>query len=126
MVKETVKVMVNGVEDITTIEFTLEKTQIMIASVGTEISWQESGYGRLAFDGLKLISEQYKLPIIVWSLATAVEFYEKVGFLHLSKPEVQKKVKFGNIPKSEIKIRINDYDLVYLPKSLTKIPTIFT
>jgi tmRNA-binding protein len=67
---------------------------------------------------LKLLSEQYKLPIVLWSLDPAVPFYEQIGLLHLNNPEVQKKVMFGNVEIKELKEKINNNDFVYMPQSL--------
>lgn len=126
MKAETVKVIVDG-KEATTIEFIREDTQIMVASVDTEPPFQHYGYGRLAFGALKLISEQRKLPIVVWSLYTAIPFYERIGLLHLNDPEVQKRVIFGNIETAELHTKIDSYDFVYIPQSLNRRkPVIFT
>lgn len=117
MENEVIKIVINEI-DVTTIEFTIEETQIKVATIGTEFPYQKCGYGRLAFNALKLISKQYKLPIVVWSLLPAVPFYEKIGFLHLDNPQVQKQVIFGNIEESKLFSKIDDCDFIYIPQSL--------
>jgi hypothetical protein len=116
---EVVKVMVDGVEA-SKAEFTFDSSQIMVTYVVTKKLYQKCGYGRLLFEGLKLISEQYKLPLILWSLDKAVSFYEKIGLLHLNKPEVQKRITFGNVEISELNKKVNSDDFVYIPQSLNK------
>jgi hypothetical protein len=117
MKDEVIEVIVDG-KEVTKIEFINEGNQITIASIGTETPYQKCGYGRLAFEVLKLLSEQYKLPIVLWSLDPAVPFYEQIGLLHLNNPEVQKKVMFGNVEIKELKEKINNNDFVYMPQSL--------
>ena len=117
MENEVIKIVINEI-DVTTIEFTIEETQIKVATIGTEFPYQKCGYGRLAFNALKLISKQYKLPIVVWSLLPAVPFYEKIGFLHLDSPQVQKRVIFGNVEESKLHSKVDDCDFVWLPQSL--------
>lgn len=117
MKEETVRVMVDGFEA-SKAEFTFDGSQIMVTDVSTENKYQKCGYGRLLFDALKLISEQKKMPLILWSLDTAIPFYEKIGLLHLDNPEVQKRVKFGNIKKDKIIERVDDDDFIWIPQSL--------
>ena len=125
MENETIKIIINEL-NATEIEFTIEETQIRVAVVGTEIPFQKCGYGRLAFEALKLLSKQYKLPIIVWSLYPAISFYEKIGFLHLNNPQVQNRVIFGNIKDSELHSKVDECDFIYLPQSLnSRKPIIF-
>ena len=96
MREETVVVMVDGLE-VSKAEFTLDDTQIMVTDVGTNKKYQKCGYGRILFDALKLVSEQKKMPLVLWSLGSAVSFYEAIGLLHLNDSEVQKRVLFGNV-----------------------------
>lgn len=119
MEQEVIKIVINEL-DVTEIEFTIEETQIRVAVVGTEIPYQKCGYGRLAFEALKLISKQYKLPIIVWSLPSAISFYEQIGFLHLNNPQVQERVIFGNVEESKLHSKVDDCDFVWLPQSLNR------
>lgn len=120
MKEENVRVMVDGFEAAKA-EFTLDDTQIMVTNVDTENAYQKSGYGRLLFDALKCISQQKKMPLILWSLDDAIPFYEKIGLLHLDNPEVQKRVIFGNIKTQKgISKKVDNDDFVYIPQSLNK------
>lgn len=118
MKAENVKIMVDG-KEAAKAEFTLDGTQIMVTNVGTEEVYQKSGYGRLLFDALKVISNQKKMPLILWALDDAIPFYEKIGLLHLSDPEVQKQVIFGNLKTQEdIATKIDGDDFIWIPQSL--------
>lgn len=120
MKEEEVKVMVDGVEAAKA-QFTLDCTQIMVTDVGTENAYQKCGYGRLLFDALKVISNQKKMPLILWSLDDAIPFYEKIGLLHLNDLEVQKRVIFGNLKTTEdIASKIDEDDFIWIPQSLNK------
>lgn len=121
---EVVKVIVDGIE-VAKAEFTVDGNQIMVTDVSTEEKYQKCGYGRLLFDGLKLISEQTKKPLILWSLDSAIPFYESIGLLHLDNPNVQKMVIFGNVKKSELTEKVDDDDFIWIPKSLKRKPTIY-
>jgi GNAT superfamily N-acetyltransferase len=121
---EVVKVFVDEVE-VSKAEFKFDNTQIMVTDVSTEEKYQKCGYGRLLFDGLKLIAEQKKKPLILWALDTAIPFYEAIGLLHLDNPATQKRVIFGNIKKSKLSEKIDDDDFVWIPKSLKRKPIIY-
>lgn len=118
MKEENVKVIVDG-KEAAKAEFTLDGTQIMVTNVNTEDAYQKSGYGRLLFDALKCISQQKKLPLILWSSDEGIPFYEKIGLLHLDDPEVQKKVIFGNLKTQEdIITKVDDDDFIWIPQGL--------
>jgi hypothetical protein len=120
MKAENVKIMVDGTEAAKA-EFTLDGTQIMVTNVNTEDVYQKSGYGRLLFDALKCISQQKKLPLILWSSDEGILFYEKIGLLHLNNPEVQKKVIFGNLKTQEdIATKVDNDDFIWIPQSLNR------
>ena len=123
MEAETVVVMVDGVE-VAKAEFTIDNSQIMVTSVNTEEVYRKCGYGRLLFDGgLKCIANQKKLPLILWSsdYALEIKFYERMGFLHLNDPEVQKRIFFGNLETAEdIAAKIDNDDFIWIPQSLNR------
>lgn len=119
MIAETVMVMVDEFEA-SRAEFTFDDTQIMVTNVGTDEKYQKSGYGRILFDALKLVSEQKKMPLVLWSLIGAVSFYEAIGLLHLNDPEVQKRVIFGNVDTADLNKKVNEDDFVFLPQSLNR------
>jgi hypothetical protein len=120
MGKETVVIMVDGIEAAKA-EFTLDGTQIMVTNVNTKNVYQKSGYGRLLFDALKCISQQKKLPLILWSSDEGIPFYEKIGLLHLDNPEVQNRIIFGNLKtKDDIATKVDDDDFIWIPQSLNR------
>jgi hypothetical protein len=120
MKTEEVKVMVDGVEAAKA-QFTIDGTQIMVTSVETEEAYQKSGYGRLLFDALKCISQQKKMPLILWSSDDAIPFYERIGLLHLDNPEVQKRVIFGNLKtREDIATKVDGDDFIWIPQSLNR------
>jgi hypothetical protein len=122
MEQEEVKVMVDG-QDASTAQFTIDGSQIMVTSVDTEKVYRKCGYGRLLFDGLKCVANQKKMPLILWSsdYALGIKFYEKIGFLHLNNPEVQKRIFFGNLETAEdIAAKIDEDDFIWIPQSLNK------
>ena len=123
MKEEDVKVMVDGVQAAYA-QFTIDGSQIMVTSVDTEEVYRRCGYGRLLFDGgLKCVSTQKKLPLILWSsdYALGIKFYEKIGFLHLNDPEVQKRVIFGNLKDVyDITSKVDDDDFIWIPQSLNR------
>lgn len=123
MEAETVVVMVDGIEAAKAL-FTIDGSQIMVTNVDTEEKYRKCGYGRLLFDGgLKCIANQKKLPLILRSsdYAMEIKFYEKIGFLHLNDPEVQKRVFFGNLETPEdIAAKIDDDDFIWLPQTLNR------
>jgi hypothetical protein len=115
-----VKVIVDGVEAAQA-KFAFDGSQIMVTDVSTEITYRKCGYGRLLFDGLKCISNQKKIPLILWSLDDAIPFYESIGMLHLNDPEIQKRVIFGNLKTTEdIAAKVDEDDFVWIPQSLSK------
>lgn len=120
MKAENVIVTVDGVEAAKA-EFTMDDTQIMVTNVNTEEVYQKSGYGRLLFDALKVISNQKKMPLILWALDDAIPFYEKIGLLHLNDPEVQKRIIFGNLKTPEdIATKVDGDDFIWIPQSLNR------
>jgi hypothetical protein len=120
---ETVIVEVDGVEAAKAL-FKFDGTQILVSNVDTEEVYQKCGYGRLLLTALKCIAQQKKMPLVLDSLDDAVPFYEKVGMLHLNDPEVQKRVIFGNVKKSDFAKEIDNDDFVWIPKGLKHKPTI--
>jgi len=120
MKAENVKIMVDGTEAAKA-EFILDGTQIMVTNVNTENAYQKSGYGRLLFDALKCISQQKKMPLILWSSDDAIPFYERIGLLHLDNPEVQKRVIFGNLKtREDIATKVDGDDFIWIPQSLNR------
>lgn len=120
MKTEEVKVMVDG-NEAAKAEFTFDNTQIMVTSVETKNAYQKSGYGRLLFDALKCISQQKKMPLILWSSDEGIPFYEKIGLLHLDNSEVQKKVIFGNLKTQEdIATKVDGDDFIWIPQCLNR------
>jgi GNAT superfamily N-acetyltransferase len=119
---ETVTVTVDGVEAAKAF-FTVDGSQIMVTNVDTEEKYRKSGYGRLLMEGLKCVSNQKKLPLVLWAseMALDIKFYEKCGFLHCNDPEAQKRFFFGNLETAEdIANKVGEKDLVYIPQSLNK------
>ena len=80
---------------------------------------------KLLFNALFLLAQQKKMPLILDSLDDAVSFYEKVGMLHLNDPEVQKRVKFGNVISKKLSEKIDNDDFIWIPKHIRKKPIIF-
>ena len=100
--------------------------QIMVTSVKTEPLYERNGYAKLMFTVLKALAEYYKMPIVLWSLNDAIKFYEKIGFLHLNDPEVQKLINIGNIEDEVVQEKLDEDDFVWLPQSLLgRKPTIY-
>jgi N-acetylglutamate synthase-like GNAT family acetyltransferase len=122
--KESVKVLRDG-EEVASADFCFNKTQIRVTDVATVDKYQNCGYGKLLFCALKNLAQQKKLPLLLWSLESAIPFYEAIGMEHLDDPKVQKKIKFGNVSKKELKEKVNNDDFVWIPKRLRRRPTIY-
>lgn len=101
-----------------TLSFIIDETQITVVDTDTLSGWKRKGFGRLAFDALKMIAQRLKLPIYLWSLPPAFRFYERIGFLHLNDPEVQQKIEFGNVEKEKIFTEVDEDDFVWIPQHL--------
>jgi hypothetical protein len=113
-------------EKATTILFVFDGTQIRVTDVTTEDLFQRKGFGRLAFDALKMVATQRRLPIYLWSLEDAIPFYVSIGFLHLDNPKVQERVEFGNLgSKIQIEHEIDETHLIWIPKRLKDKPLIY-
>ena len=122
---EEVKVIVDE-KEAAKAQFKFDGTQIMVTDVETKEVYQKCGYGRLLFDALKIIAEQKKKPLILWSLDNAIPFYEKIGMLHLNNPEVQKRIIFGNLrTKEDVSSKVDEDDFIWIPSHLNRKPIIY-
>jgi GNAT superfamily N-acetyltransferase len=122
-----VKVMVDG-QEAAKADFMFDETQIRVTDVSTEKVYRKCGYGRLLFDALKCVAKQKKMPLLLWSsdMALEIQFYEKLGFLHLNNPEIQRKIIFGNLDTAEeIAEKIDDDDFVWIPQTLNRKPILY-
>jgi len=125
MIKEEITVFVDG-KQIARTYFMFDGPMIRVADVSTDDSYQLNGYGRMMFDVLKTVARHHKMPIILWSLDSSIQFYEKIGMLHLNDPEVQKKVIFANVKdEKHLKREIDNDDFIWLPKGLRGRPLIY-
>jgi hypothetical protein len=141
--KTSVIKIYSGVDEIATATMILADGQIQITTVNVKEELQGHGYGRLLFTSIFFLAQKNKLPLYVRSITTAIEFYEKVGFLHLDEPEVQKMVNFGLrseqpfyqyphdrfLSKRELECNpfevVDRNDMVWIPKGLKIKPTIY-
>lgn len=124
MAEEDVTIFVDGIKVAKT-TFVFDGPILRVTDVGTEDGYEMNGYGRMMFDVLKNVARQHKMPIYVWSLDDAIPFYEKLGFLHLNNPEVQKKIIFGNLTNEDINKKIDDDDLIWIPQSIKGRPLLY-
>ena len=124
--KGVVKIFVDGRDtEVASADFVFDETQIRVTNVATSDAYKKSGYGRLLFDALKCLSQQYKKPLILWALDDAIPFYEKIGMLHLDNPSVQNRLIFGNVTAKTLSDKVDEDDFVWIPKGLKTRPTIF-
>ena len=124
MKEEELIIFVDGVKVAKT-SFMFDGPMLRITDVGTEDPYQLQGYGRMMFSILKTVARHHKMPIYLWALDGAIPFYEKLGFLHLNNPDVQKKIIFANIKDKDIPNEVDEDDFVWLPKSLKGRPLIY-
>lgn len=127
MVDEEINVFLDDdSEPVATTFFMFDGPFIRVTDVETRKDHQNNGFGKIMMNILKMIARQHKLPIYLWSLTESIPFYEKMGFLHLDDPEVQKRVIFANISDERHLHRCIDHDdFVYIPKSLKGRATIY-
>jgi GNAT superfamily N-acetyltransferase len=114
-----------GEEEVATADFCFDDTQIRVSSVDTIEKYQRKGYGRLLFAALFLLSAHKKKPLLLWALDDAIPFYEKIGMLHLDNPDVQKRIKFGNVKRKDLPDKVDNDDFVWIPQHLKSKPTIY-
>jgi len=65
----------------------VERACIHCTDVTVNDEWQKKGYGRLMMNVLFAYAKELKLPVTLFSLDTAVDFYKKCGFVRDSKED---------------------------------------
>ena len=72
--------------------FYIDENKIVVSDFGIDGDYQKQGYGRILMRVVQAFGELKKLPIVLFSEQTAIEFYKKCGFsLADTEPD-----KFGN------------------------------
>lgn len=89
----------------------ISDNQITVDSVETRDRYQRCGYGRLLMDTVKLLAEFTRKPIVLYSLADSVAFYEELEFKHIN--HMFHRIDCG--PKG-----VSEADMVWIPQSLEK------
>lgn len=63
------------------IHFSMDEYQITATDVDVSCHYRRKGYGTIIMGILMGIAESRHIPIYLYSLRTAVKFYEKLGFV---------------------------------------------
>ena len=106
------------------VEFICDDNQIVLTDLTAK--HRKVGYGTMIMYTMMGIAKAEKKPIVLFSLMEVVPFYEKLGFMHLSKFKKGtykgKAVRILNLnPETSFNRQIGLEDFIWVPPNLDKV-----
>ena len=101
---------------IANVTFWIDELTITVEDLNTESSYRRCGYSRLLMNVVFGFAEFFDKPVLLYSVTDALPFYEKIGFISMTKPEMKKRIITMNKNPKLMVYEWGNQDLIWLPK----------
>lgn len=111
-------ILIKGYTPVFKVKFWIDETCIYISDFDAHVQHKHCGYGSLTMDYMKFLAEVLQKPILLYSIDSAVKFYEKNGMEHLDSQKMRNKVGILN-ENPKCKHEWSDTDFIWIPQCLS-------
>lgn len=101
------------------VEFIVQRSQITATDVQIDETYQMKGYGRLMLASLQRFAKEKNLPIYLFSVDSAVKFYESCGFQRIKKYKGECELFLKNVTNMDKQVSATD--MIWIPKGKKRV-----